>query len=535
MADEKNLENNIKKIIEISANKKNKTAKGTKKDSEYFENLQSEALNKGKALERDGKYSNAIKAYTDAIELVRQAGKTVRPDVIFRRGYSYGEIDSSEKALEDYLEYIKFKPNDNVAYNNAALAYCKKGMHEKEFEFLKKSVLLNPKYALAYRNMAICYRDRSMYKEALECANKAVELEPNDSENHSIKAGIYEKMGEKEKAIDGFEAALDLNKNNKYASESLSGLKKGDKALSEFNFQVPQRNFVDVAGQDDLKRWAKANVLAPLQNKELAAKYNKRFGGGLMMYGPPGCGKTYFVSALAGEAKIKFIKVKISNIVDLWLGNTEKNIEKLFRSARKNKPCIVFIDEIDGLGSKRFGGPSTSYSDQAVNQFLMELTELEESNEEILVVGATNAPWNVDEGLKRSGRIGKMIYIPEPGEEARVELFKMYLAKVPIDKTVNVEKLAKKATHLAASDVRAICETASGIAFEKACESKNLVPVTQKMLEEAIANERSDVLEWYDHATKMISDIEMREFYPQLFDDLEKLKGGQKTEKKMYG
>lgn len=517
-------------------NKKSEKDDG-KNNAAYFKNLDKGGLIKGKQLEREKKYAEAIEVYRKVIELFEKKKKKINKDYYFRIAYVNGELKNTEEALKWYQKYITLNKKDASSCNNIGLCYCAKGMHKKEFEFFDKALKINPKYILAYRNKAICYRNRKMYKKALKVINKAIKINPKDSRSHEIKGEILEFLGKREEAVDSFETTLELDPNNKFASGRLNKLKKSEKGLSKFFAQIPERNFKDVAGLNGLKRWSKINILGPIHQPKLAKKYNKRFGGGIMMYGPPGCGKTYFVSALAGQGKINLIKVKISSIMDLWVGNTEKNIEKLFREARKKKPCIVFVDEIDGLGGKRYGGPGNKYSDQAVNQFLMEVSELEEKKSEILVIGATNTPWNVDDALKRSGRFGKSIYVPEPDEEARKALFKMYLKGLPIDKEINYGKLARTGKHLSAADIRSICEEAAGMALEQAYESKNVIPINQKMLEEAVKRERSDVLEWYNTATKMINEHEMEEFYPELYSDVNKIrkKGkGRKDPKTMF-
>jgi transitional endoplasmic reticulum ATPase len=170
-------------------------------------------------------------------------------------------------------------------------------------------------------------------------------------------------------------------------------------------------------------------------------------GSGLLLYGPPGTGKTYVVKAIAGESGANVIIARVNQIVDMYTGNTEKNLHAIFEQARKNTPCIIFFDELDALGVKRGGdggdgGGNSSALRLAVNQFLVEMSGVETNPEGIFVIGATNNPWDIDPALKRSGRFGDSVYIKPPTYKDRKNLFRYYTRNKPVS-SLNFGRLAR--------------------------------------------------------------------------------------------
>lgn len=531
------LQSQLEELLKLLRDAKNNNKTPDEEQLKKLDYFGMKGLEEGKSSEAQNRFADANLVYTQVIEAFQLANKPINPDYYFRRAYSYSVLKQDDKSMTDYLEYLKVFPSDAVAHNNMALLYCKKGMHDKEFELLEKAIKLDQYYDSPHRNVAVCYRDRKMFKEGLDAINKAIQLNPGKGVFYSIKGEVLEGLGKKEEAIECYEQALKLDSQDGFSRGQLNKLKTGNEmGLTSFGLEKPTTAFKDVVGLEEVKEWSKVNVLMPLSKPDLAKRYKKTFGGGMLLYGPPGCGKTYFCSALAGESKLSFIKVKLSGIFDMWLGNTEKNIANLFKTARKNKPCIIFFDEVDALGGQRTGeGHGNKWADMAVNQILMEITEIEEKKEEILVIGATNAPWNVDNALKRSGRLGKFVYIAPPNQEMRAQLFKMYLTNLPTEKKIDFEKLAKTSEDFAATDVKAVCEEATAAAFKEACKTGETKPITMSSLEAAIKGERSDLLEWYNSASKMIIEAELKEFYPELYEEINKLRTskGRKSKTKL--
>ncbi len=167
--------------------------------------------------------------------------------------------------------------------------------------------------------------------------------------------------------------------------------------------------FADVGGMEALKEEIRLKIIYPLAHADLYAAYGKAAGGGILMYGPPGCGKTHLARATAGEIKAGFLSVGINDVLDMWIGNSERNLHELFEQARQNKPCVLFFDEVDALGARR-SDMRTSGGRHLINQFLSEMDGIQSANDGVLVLAATNAPWHLDPGVSpprpvRSGAI----------------------------------------------------------------------------------------------------------------------------------
>ena len=148
------------------------------------------------------------------------------------------------------------------------------------------------------------------------------------------------------------------------------------------------------------------------------------------MYGPPGCGKTFLSRATAGEVQARFLSVGLSDVLDMWIGNSERNLHELFQQARRNKPCVVFFDEVDALGASR-SDMRHSGGRHLINQFLSELDGIEANNDGLLILAATNAPWHLDNAFRRPGRFDRIVFVPPPDQPARASIVQLMLSGKP--------------------------------------------------------------------------------------------------------
>ncbi|MGP3969644.1 tetratricopeptide repeat protein [Streptomyces sp. 6N223] len=217
----------------------------------------------------------------------------------------------------------------------------------------------------------------------------------------------------------------------------------------------------DVGGMREVKERLEAAFLAPMRNPELRRLYGKSLRGGLLLYGPPGSGKTFLARAVAGELGARFINIAISDVLDMWTGASERNLSDIFATARRNAPCVVFLDELDALGGKRsrihHGGMRNT-----VNQLLTELDGVASAsaNEGIFVLAATNHPWDVDAALRRPGRLDRTLLVLPPDEEARVAILHYHLRERPVA-GIDLGKLARRTDGYSGADLAHICETAA--------------------------------------------------------------------------
>lgn len=272
-----------------------------------------------------------------------------------------------------------------------------------------------------------------------------------------------------------------------------------EEEFAQENFlQKPKIRFEDVGGMSKVKKEIELKIIKPLEHAELYAQYGKKVGGGLLLYGPPGCGKTYIARATAGEIKANFINVSLNDILDMFVGNSEKNLHDIFEVARQNTPCVMFIDEIDALGAKR-SDLRQSAGRNVINQFLAELDGIDASNEGILIIGATNAPWHLDPAFRRPGRFDRIIFVPPPDDESKREILKLKLAGKPIE-AIDYKSVIKNTKDYSGADIDALVDITVEEKLEKAMETGVPEKISTKDLINASKLHKASTLDWFTTA-----------------------------------
>jgi AAA+ superfamily predicted ATPase len=254
----------------------------------------------------------------------------------------------------------------------------------------------------------------------------------------------------------------------------------------------------DVAGMTEVKQRLEAAFLAPMRNPELRRLYGKSLRGGLLLYGPPGCGKTFIARAVAGELGARFISVSFADIIDMFVGQSERNIHELFEIARRNAPCVLFLDEVDAIGQKRSQLRHTPMR-SAVNQLLLELDDISGTNEGVFLLAATNHPWDVDSALRRPGRFDRTLLVLPPDAAAREGVFRYHLRERPVA-GIDLGKLAGKTDGYSGADIAHICETAAERALMDSVRSGEPRMIGTPDLEAAIAEVKPSLGAWFDTA-----------------------------------
>jgi len=267
---------------------------------------------------------------------------------------------------------------------------------------------------------------------------------------------------------------------------------------SPYDVQPTGIRLSDVGGLQQVKERLNASFLAPLNNPQLRRLYGKSLRGGLLLYGPPGCGKTFLAKAVAGELQAQFLQVSVADVFDMFIGNTERNIHELFETARASAPCVLFLDELDALGVKRTltrnSGTRTS-----VNQLLTELDGVATDNEGVYVLAATNHPWDVDPALRRPGRLDRMLLVLPPDHEAREAIFRTHLRDRPIA-AIDIKKLAKRTDGFSGADIAHVVDSASEVALLDSVGSGVPRLITMADFETALKDIRPSISAWLDTA-----------------------------------
>ena len=181
--------------------------------------------------------------------------------------------------------------------------------------------------------------------------------------------------------------------------------------------RAPKITFDDIGGMTDVIERIRMNIIYPFKNPEVFKKFNKKPGGGILMYGPPGCGKTHIARATAGECGATFMAIAITDILSKWVGESEQRLHQFFETARRRSPAVIFIDEMDAIGVSRSDASSTMAP--LVNVLLTEMDGISGKNENLMVLAATNTPWRVDDALRRPGRFDRVLFVPPPDAPAQ--------------------------------------------------------------------------------------------------------------------
>jgi SpoVK/Ycf46/Vps4 family AAA+-type ATPase len=216
--------------------------------------------------------------------------------------------------------------------------------------------------------------------------------------------------------------------------------------------------FSDIIGMEELKKLLRLRIIEPFQKPGLFARFRKKAGGGVLLYGPPGCGKTMIARAIAYECKASFTSIGISEVLNMWLGESERNLAQAFEQARQTAPTVLFFDELDALAFSR-SKTQSSHTRTLVNEFLAQLDGMTGSNDKVLVLAATNMPWDVDDAMKRPGRFDRQIFVPPPDSVARSEMLRTKLRDVPVD-SIDYDRVAKKAEHFSGADIDGLIDGA---------------------------------------------------------------------------
>lgn len=253
--------------------------------------------------------------------------------------------------------------------------------------------------------------------------------------------------------------------------------------------------FDDVGGLDELKKTIHKKIVLPYQKPGLFQRFRKRVGGGVLLYGPPGCGKTMLARATAGECKATFFNIAISDVLDMYSGESERKLHALFEKARASAPAVMFFDEVEALGGKR-SNTRDSTTSKLVSQFLSEMDGFSQDNHGVLILAATNVPWSVDSAFRRPGRFDRVLFVPPPDRPARESMLKLMMKGRPADADIDYAFLAKSTSGFSGADLGELVETAVDEAIEESISTGAEQPIADRHLKQALKEVRATTLEW---------------------------------------
>ena len=266
---------------------------------------------------------------------------------------------------------------------------------------------------------------------------------------------------------------------------------------------VPDKTrFMHIAGMDDLKKSIRLQIIEPFLNPGLFARFRKKAGGGILLYGPPGCGKTMLARAVANECNASFLAIGISEILSMWQGESERNLALMFEKARAQKPCVMFFDELDALAFAR-SKASSDVSRKIVNEFLSQLDGFDSQNEQVLILAATNMPWDVDPAMKRPGRFARQVFVPPPDVVARARIIELALESVPHG-PVDAPAIAKVTEQYSGADVDALVERAKEYVLSEYLETRRERAITQEDLARAVSELTPTTQDWLRTAKNLV-------------------------------
>lgn len=283
---------------------------------------------------------------------------------------------------------------------------------------------------------------------------------------------------------------LDVKKVN-IAGQTAAVLREKEQKFAAFGIQdlglASTTKLSDIGNYEDVKKELKTAILMPLRRRDISLAYGIKPPKGILLFGPPGTGKTMLMRAFANEMEIGFYYVKASQLLSQYFGESEKNVSKIFEIARKNAPAVLFFDEIDAIGKSREYSRGDEAAARVLSTLLEEMDGLS-SDSNVLVVGATNLPQVLDKALMRPGRFDKIVYMHLPNYDGRLKILKIYAKNMPLAEDVDLEKIAKKLERYSGADIANLCREVKRMAAKTAMEKEEIVPISMKDFEKVISN-----------------------------------------------
>ncbi|WP_299606986.1 AAA family ATPase [uncultured Aquimarina sp.] len=409
----------------------------------------------------------------------------------------------SNDFIDDLLEALSFSPDNIPLRLRIAKSYFDRSEYQKSEEQYLEVLKLDGNSIDAKFGLSKCYFRLKKTAPAEIILEELIELDSSNIEYLELLCYCQLEDGNINEAKETYQQILIFD--TSYKNADFDGVlrmqtvnDKEDTLVDEDAIKFlkkPTVNFLDVGGMNDVKEQISLKIIKPLEHKELYKAYGKKIGGGILLYGPPGCGKTHLARATAGEINANFISIGINDILDMWVGSSEQNLHEIFETARSNKPCVIFIDEIDALGANR-SDMNKSAGRNVINQFLAELDGIDSDNDGILVLGATNTPWHLDPAFRRPGRFDRIIFVAPPDHAAKIAIYEIMLKDKPVE-SIDYKALAKAAKDFSGADIQASIDVAIEEKLMQSFSDGIPKPISTKDLLKAIKSVKPSTKEWF--------------------------------------
>lgn len=414
-----------------------------------------------------------------------------------------------EDLVKNLREALSFSPQNIPLRLTLAEALLSNGhIQEAETEFI--TVLESqPENVQAKSGLAKVYFEQQKYSTTIVILEELIDLRPNDVSMLILLSRSLLRNAEIGKAIDFYKRALQLNpaltdsELDQYLRQQNTPQGDVDDLLDAIEQEArelerPSINFDHVGGMHKVKEEIRIKIIQPLLHPELYKAYGKKTGGGILLYGPPGCGKTHLARATAGQINASFMSIGIHDVLDMWTGNSEKRLHDIFELARRQTPCVLFFDEIDALGASRSDMRHSS-SKMLINQFLTEMDGIDSSNDGVLVLGATNAPWHLDSAFRRPGRFDRIIFVQPPDHDGRDAILRILLDGKPVG-NIDYSSLAKQTNEFSGADLKAVIDVAIEEKLRESFEKGIPQPIQTRDLQAALKQVKPSTKEWFNTA-----------------------------------
>jgi transitional endoplasmic reticulum ATPase len=414
----------------------------------------------------------------------------------------------NEDTIQTLTEAIKLSPGNIPLRLLLADTLQKNERYEEAAEHFKFVLDVEEGNVQAKAGISKVYFNQKKYSAAIVVLESLVESEDANPELLILLSKSLVRNNEPAKAREYYEKSLALNPaltdeelDSELRATSTTSAAVHDMIESleqSMKMEKPRINFDQVGGMQKVKEDIKIKIIQPLLHPELYRAYGKKIGGGILLYGPPGCGKTHLARATAGQINSNFISIGIHDVLDMWQGNSEKKLHEIFELARRQTPCVLFFDEIDALGANRSDMRQSS-AKMLINQFLNELDGVEHSNEGLLILGATNAPWHLDPAFRRPGRFDQIIFVNPPEADGRESILKILLKNKPLG-DIDYTSIAKVTDGFSGADLMAIVDRTIEEKLRSSFESGTPQPIQTKDLIKFAKVIKPSTKEWFGSA-----------------------------------